>query len=162
MARSAVATNTSDDVKPAAAAGKPMRKLVIAGMVRGKAAAKPAPTPEQIAHNKQVLRAEVEELDARVKLAFALPIAEAIAEATPAQIAQLSALKAMRDKRKAIEAQLKEAEAQESAIAEPIKEWMRANNKTQIRAVGIGRYCLEQRSPGLTLREGSASYTLRA
>lgn len=160
MARSAVAATTAD-VAPAAAAGKPVRKLVIAAMVKDKPKVQ-APTPEQIAHNRQVLHAEAAELDARVKLAFAAPIAEAIADATPEQIAQLSALKAQRDKRKAIEAQLAEATAQEAAIAEPIKAWMRANNKTQVRAVGIGRYCLEQRSPGVTLREASSSYTLRA
>lgn len=164
MARSAVATKiaTSDDVKPAAAAGKPMRKLVIAGMVRGKAAAKPAPTPEQIALSRQTLRIEVADLDERVKVAFAAPIAEAIAEASPAQVAQLAALKAQRDKRKAIEMQLAAEQAREAEIAAPLKDWMREHGKTQIRAVGIGRYCLEQRAAGVTLREASASFTLRS
>lgn len=162
MARSAVAIAATDAITtPAAAAGKSVRKLVIVTKVKGKPKAQ-APTPEQIAHNRQVLRAEAAELDARVKESFAAPIAEAIADATPEQIAQLSALKAQRDKRKAIEVQLAEAMAQEAAMAEPIKAWMRDNNKTQLRAVGIGRYCLEQRSPGVTLREASSSYTLRA
>lgn len=164
MARSAVATKiaTSDDVKPAAAAGKPMRKLVIAGMLRGKVAAKPAPTPEEIALSRQAIRGEVAELSERAKQAYQAPIAEAIAHATPAQVAQLAALKAKRDQRKTLEVQLAAIVAEESRIAEPLKAWMRENNKTQIQADGVGRYCLEQKAARVTLFEPSAAFTLRA
>ena len=142
---------------------KPLRRAVIASVGKAQARKKQAPpTAEQIALAKQTIRAEVEDLDSRAKQAWQGTVAEAIAEASPEQIAVLAALKAKRDERKAAEMAMAAIKAEEDAIVAPLKEWLRANGKTMIRAAGVGRFCREQKAAGVSLREPSESFTLRS
>lgn len=168
MSKSSAAIKITPDMSDAqiAEARKPVRRAVIASVAKIQAKKKEEPPAEKIALLKQTIRAEVEHLNDRAKQAWSFgaeePQKAPIADASPEQIAILSALKAQREKRKALEVQLALLKTDEDAIAAPLKEWMRANGKTMIRAAGAGRYCREQKAAGVSLREPSESFTLRS
>lgn len=131
-----------------------VRRLAIAASPKAKQAAAPPPlTLDSVKARAEALNIEAKDLLSARKR-------HKVEAATSAQIKIIACVIDLRQKRLALEAQVKAIESDEKAIAEVLKLHMKEREIAQLTSP-LGNYCHEPRSGSVSVKLPSDSYIVR-